>query len=184
MLQGTSEEGGEVKKKLTIWDYQDDEKLLIKPNFALGLKWVDGEGDKCETVLGRKLVNGKRVVRLCLSSFIGSIGAQHYYASLNVFSPTISNGKQLFFCGGYGGKDRPDDMLNPLRIEAKRRLTKVEKDMNGEVLGEIGDITYRFNTEKEAEEAAIALFKRKFAPGWRLERDSWDDGQEPFICET
>lgn len=55
-----------------------------------------------------------------------------------------------------------------IRLDAERRLTKVEKDLFGDVIGKIGEWTYRFNTPDEAKASGIRTFKDRFTPGWIL----------------
>lgn len=58
--------------------------------------------------------------------------------------------------------------MDDIMIDVERILEKQEYDLNGESLGEIGSTTIRFNDPKSARKAAIATFKKYFAPGWVL----------------
>lgn len=168
--------------QLKSLDYQYEDHELIPVNVGVGFKWKGKDGHDYESVEPRSRVNGKRACQLEQSSWNGiSIGAMHYYASIEVPSPDIRDKAEprILSCGGYG-PEQPKEYLSRIKIEAKRRITKVEKDMNDEPIGKIGDMTYRFNDSQSAREAAIATFKARFAPGWVLV-DA--ETGEP-ICET
>ena len=159
-------------------DYYNYNAELVPIDAGIGIEWLDDSGKKCVTLPGC-FRNGKRVATLEQSSYIGiSIGAIHYYAAIRVHDNGWScDGKGCHM--GYGGKNKPQ--FSGLKIDAQRRLTRLEKDMNGRPIGKIGESTIRFNTEKGAREAAIAIFKRKFSPGWVLESE---DCSEKIIAET
>lgn len=150
------------------YEYTD---LVVPLTVGLGLTWKDEHGHECETRCCDSPINGKRVAILHESSWVGTaaIGAMHYYAHVLVHGPVIydKTERKTFFCGGYGPQ-QPKVHLSSLRLEAKRRLTKPEKDMAGDILCKVGDYTNRFTSPEEAKAAAITMFKRKFAPGWVL----------------
>lgn len=165
----------------------------IPPTLGQGIEWThEREGHLMRTELSDyHFKNGKRKAQLLIHSWIGSIGAMHYYAKITVESATVVNVTEgTRGHGGYVGvpKDSPlqEHIKRELSLCAQRRLSKVEKDMNGEVLGKIGDMTDRFNTPTEAREAAIRMFKKRFAPGWVLVADKMGDNDEdyPTIAET
>ena len=171
-------------------DYSYDSKLKVPTNLGIGIQWKSKDGHEFESVVGKSEYhkNGKRKARLSLSTFVGTcaIGGMHYYARIETRSPDQLNKTEnhLYSRAGYG-PERPEYHLSGLRIQAQRRLTKVEKDMNGEPIGKIGDYTYRFNTEAASKAAAIRTFKRRFEPGWALVLDDIDDnGDDIIIAET
>lgn len=153
------------------------------PDYEIGIEWIDDDGKRCKTVAPMPHKTGKRVARLVESNFIGSIGGMHYYAKIKVNSPWWSENGDKGGHAGYGGKNKPE--LRGIDLEAKRILRKRERDMGGELIGRIGQETYRFNTPKEAKEAAIKLFLERFAPGWVLCGDDMGDGDDyPVLAET
>lgn len=155
------------------WDLKHDRTYKIPPNYGIGIKWHDKDGRLFESTLSGsdELHNGKRKCRLEESNLLFSIGASHYYAKIEAYSPgCYSYDEGTNYCSAGYGKEREDlaGYLGRIVIEAQRRLVKVEKDMAGERIGKKGDWTYRFNSEAEAREAAIRTFKERFAPGWIL----------------
>jgi hypothetical protein len=105
------------------------------------------------------------------SNYLGSIGAQHYYARIEAHSPSNLDETEgeLLLLGCYGTeRDEIDNWISRIDVTVERRLTKVEKDMNDEVIGAVGDWTYRFNLESEAKAAGVKLFLARFEPGWVL----------------
>lgn len=167
-------------------DYEYSEEL-IPVTLGLGIKWKDKDGHQCESHLGGyHYRDGKRVARISESNYVGtSPGAIHYYASIVVHGPDVLDKKEgtIFSDGGYG-PEHPRFHLTRLRISARRKLTKVEKDGVGEVIGPVGSYTYRFNTPEEAKQAAIDTFKKRFAPGWVLLCEDLDDNDGKPLAET
>lgn len=175
------------KKQPGRFDYEDDPDLKIPPDLQLGLKWKNDDGVEYESKLSENhYLNGKRVARLTERSWVGTmaIEAIHYYGRIELGHPSgfhiDENGRESW-SGGYMGKNAPD--LWDISLNVVRRLTKVEKDGNDEVIGKVGDWTYRFNTPEEVRPAAINLFKRKFAPGWVLVGET-EEGEKVVLCET
>ncbi len=172
----------------TISDYEWDDKLKIPPTVHVGLKWKDKDGHQCSSHVGERCFqNGKRIATLVESSYVGTsaIGAMHWYASIRVGSADVRDEKEdrVYACGGYG-PEKPDAHLEGIRIDAKRKLLKPEKDLNGDRLCKVGEHTHRFNSEKDAKAAAIATFKRKFDPGWVLIPEDMDDNGGKPLAET
>ena len=167
-------------QEIRAWEYEHDEGVIIPADLWLGLKWKGDNGeDYVSEISAYDYRNGKRIARLHITSYLGSIGAMHYYGNIEASCPsgvTTENGKRCAH-GGYMGKNAPE--MTRLSIQAQRRLTKVEKDMAGEVIGKIGDWTYRFNREADVLPAAVKTFKRKFGPGWVVV-----DDESKVICET
>lgn len=155
----------------------------IKPSHQIGLEWLNDEGERCVTIAPRPHPNGKRIVNLDESTFVGtsSITGMHYYAKLKAWSPSWSvNGDQGGH-GGYGGKNMPK--MEAISFDAERVLKSREFDQNRKMLGKVGDTTYRFNNPKSARLAAVALFKKLFAPGWVLVAETMS-GDGEIISET
>lgn len=163
------------------WAYEYNRDLKIPADFQVGLNWIGDEGEHYRTEIPKSwLINGKRVAHLIESSFTGglSIGAMHFYGRIEVPQVGAFNDKDNGYHGGYLGKNAPK--IRCLSIQVTRRLTKVEKDMAGEVIGKIGDYTYRFNSEEDVLPEAIKTFKRKFGPGWVLVKQY----ENKVLCET
>ena len=163
------------------WEYGDHQ---IPADLYANLQWTNKDGHKCHTVLcDRDFINGKRIAIFRESTYVETcaIGALHYYARIEVYGPSIHDETDK---STYWGGSSDDPPFGSLTIQATRILTKVEKDLSDEVIGKIGDSTYRFNTEAEAKEAGIAMFKKRFGPGWVLVPDSWDEGDRPILAET
>ena len=148
-----------------------EKSYRIPPNYGHSLRWNDSNGQQCKSILieDHFTKNGKRKARLIESNFLSSRSASHYYASIAASGPSIQVATTIYELGGYGQeRDALEDYLGPISIEAERRLTKVEWDLNGGLIGKIGDWTFRFNSNAEAREAAIGTFRDRFAPGWAL----------------
>lgn len=157
----------------------------IPPSIGIGLTWKNSDNGHSMVSVAEgdyHWRDGKRIARLELSNLLYSAGASHYYAKIRGGAPSCKDtvtGEQ------WGGSSRggPDDHLGSLHIEVRRRLTKVEKDMSGEVIGKVGDLTYRFNSEAESKAVGIKVFKRRFAHGWVLVCQN-EEGEDEIIAET
>lgn len=147
------------------WSYATEP---IPADAMLGIQWDDDCGGKFETKHGTML-NGKREAQLTLSSFAGGVcfGAMHYYARIEARADVGRPEETYGGHGGYLGKRCPINDRH-IRVEAKRPIKRGEKDANGEPIGRAGELTYRFNTEKEAYETALKVFMARFGPGWCL----------------
>lgn len=177
-----------MKTKPSLLDYAYHHNTKIPVNLLVGLKWKDDEGrDFVTELLPSHYRNGKRIARFSTSSYVGTcaIGAMHYYGRIDISTPsckqTHKDGTTSGGHGGYMGKQAPE--IEPISIQVQRRLTRVERDMDGDVIGGVGDWTYRFNRESDVLPAAIKTFKRKFEPGWVLLGYD-DNGEEKVLCET
>lgn len=177
-----------TSKKPTSHDYEWEDDLKIPATVGIGFKWRADDGRAMESGIsgskskddGHHYIRGKRVAELILSDWLGSIGAMHYYARIEsggIYGRYVADKRDGFGHCGYMGKSCPTDHLKEISIRAKRILSKLEKDMNGDPLGRIGEETERFNTPAEAKAAAVKLFQAKFEPGWILVCN--DQYQEP-----
>lgn len=176
-------------KAINRWNYEHDPDVQIPADVWLGLRWKGDRGEDYVSVISpHDYINGKRIARLEQSSYVGTsaIGAMHWYGRIEVHCPsgeTVENGKKCWH-GGYMGKKAPE--ISSLAVQVQRRISRVEKDMAGEVIGKIGEYTYRFNAEKDVLPHAIKTFKRKFGPGWVL-IDAYADmvnDKPKILCET
>ncbi len=158
--------------------YPEDITKPITPDYQVGLKWIGDSGEQFET-LPRD--NNDKEITIKLSSWMGiSIGAMHYYAKIHVDTPRIiSNGDKKRSHCGYVGKNKPEE-LNSLDLDARRKLTKVEKDVWDEVIGKIGEMTYRFNDAASAAIAAFKLVKEKFIGDWTVRFEGIRGGEISF----
>lgn len=169
-----------TKEELDMFDYQYNDNLIIEPTIGIGLKWKDRNGHDCESILEKRYFkNKKRIVYLKQSNFLYSIGAQHYYAELSVDYPMIKDHTEnrILMTGGYG--DNKPKIIDCLKIEVQRKLTKFEKDLSGSPIGKIGDMTIRFNLPQDAIKSGIELFKKRFSKGWIL----IDKETEKTLCK-
>lgn len=169
----------------TISDYEWKDELKIPDTLYQGLRWKDKDGVDCESVVtGNACKNGKRKAKYVETSWVGTqaFGASHYYARIDVARPSIRVGNDLYSMAGYG-PEYPEHHLESLSIKVSRRLSKVEKDINGEVIGAIGDKTTRFDHPETARSAAIQTFLRKFGPGWVLCEET-EEESDKIIAET
>ena len=177
-----------IDTKRGHFDLQYDRKYKIPANYGVGLRWKDSEGHAFESRLqSGEIKNGKRVARLVESNMLGSIEATHCYSHVATWSLNNHDHTEdkTYSSAGYGPeRDEIQSYLNGLRINAKRRLTKVEKDMSGELIGKVGDWTYRFNTEASAKAAGIKTFLARFGPGWLLVEDEFSGDDIKVLAET
>lgn len=169
----------------TPLDYSYIDDLIIPVDVGIGIKWKDKENHKCETFISpHNYENGKRIATFTLSTYKGGycITAIHYYANIKIPSPCIKDitKNAIYGIGGYG-PEQPKEYLNSINIQVVHILTKLEYDLEDELLGKIGETTTRFNTEEESKQAAINFFKKKFSPGWILKGEDLD---EPIYAET
>ena len=109
-------------------------------------------------------LDGPRAVRLVTSSFIGSIGAIHYYSDLRI---------EGIIQGGTGTSGPPmPPTVSGLEIKIQKKVTRTMladgADWNAY---EVGDWTYRFETEAGAATAAREFFERRFQGDWKLTED-------------
>lgn len=176
-----------ILKDASRYDALEDDNYKIPPSYGVGRKWKGDDGDKYESILtSSSMKEGKRTCRLEESNFLGSIGAMHYYATIQFYSPDIYNHskKKLYSCSGYGEEyGKIKEWIPCGSIQAKRRLKKLEKDMYGELIGKVGDMTGRFNSKEDAVKGGIETFKLRFAPGWVL--TGWNEDEEQIkLAET
>lgn len=162
-----------IDPRFKTFDLKYEKTYKIPVNYGIGLKWTDKHGHKFESVATEHLFteSGKRKATLDESNLLFSIGASHYYAKIEAFGPGLKDltDGSIYSSGGYGPEfDKIQDFLRSIHLEVERRLTKLEKDLNGETIGKIGQWTYRFNSEADARAAALITFPKRFAPGWVL----------------
>ena len=173
-----------MKKKLNRWDYEHNPKIKIPANIGVGLKWHDDEDGVIETKLDGQLRNGKRIAYLKQSTYVGTcaIGAIHYYGRIDARRAGAIRLRDGALCGGYMGKNAPgSDVYFNIDLQIERRISKVEKDWAGDVVGKIGEMTYRHNKPDHIVALGIKLFKQKFGPGWVLLSD---EDCTVVLCET
>lgn len=138
----------------------------ISPHFMLGTTWIGNDGHTYK--LRRQ---DHPYLTISITSYIGSLGAMHYYARINGEKPEIydADEKQYYMCGGYG--DNKPCLYGIFSFDALRILTSIELDMSNEPLGDIGDETGKFNSPLEAFDAAIDAALENFRDTKRLH---WD----------
>ena len=99
--------------------------------------------------------------------------ATHYYArmlSYNVHSKVLETTDEYTKVGEVSSvshNNLPKESKH-IEIRVTRRITKVEKHLNGEVIGRIGDYTECFNSKEDAIQMSIKQFKRIFKGRWSL----------------
>jgi hypothetical protein len=120
--------------------------------------WTTDDGKRC-----RYTRRGRPRLVIRLSTFVGTtaICAQHWYCKVTGQEPEVLyiDTGNVVFMGGYG-ENKP--RLN-YTFDAERTLYKVEKDLMGDVLGDVGDTTSRFNDPENALRAGIQCAKDNFA---------------------
>lgn len=133
-------------------------EMMITPLTNVGLTW---KGNNGHTYKFKRSANPK--LKITISSWVGTmaIGASHYYGRVKGDRPGIydCDEKCYYALGGYGD-NAPD--FSDFSFDAKRVLQKVEKDLSDEVIGKVGDETYRFNYPQDALQAAIQLVLENF----------------------
>lgn len=107
--------------------------------------------------------NGKRVVEIEISSFIGLCGgAIHYYATLNIYVSNVCGNSSA---GGYlGGIEIPNE-YQTIKGEFVRPLTQKEKDESPDRWDywyQVGDLVNAFESIEELE-GLIKDFRKKFS---------------------
>lgn len=124
---------------------------------------------------------GYREVVLEITSWLGSIGAVHYYAKLKDRSISITNiedKENKCSVGGYGTKGVPEKYTD-LKFEICRPVT--QKDIQHDIdygredfmIQKKGDLTRGFWNEKDAIDTGIAVFKLLFKGKWKLRIDTY-----------
>lgn len=133
-------------------------KLPLTPFTTCRLKWKGRDGN---TYKYRRRDNPN--IRVSISTYVGSIGAMHYYGRVKGNNPDVYcvEENKYYSLGGYGD-DKPE-LYGVFEFDARRVLTEIEEDMSGETIGDIGDTTQRFNTPEEAFRAAIKSVRESFA---------------------
>lgn len=86
----------------------------------------------------------------------------HYYGRVKGDQPSVYcvEEDRHYLLGGHGS-DKPE-LYGVFEFDAKRKLTTLEEDKSGELIGEVGDNTSRFNTPHEAFEAAVMAAIKNF----------------------
>ena len=137
----------------------------LKPTDFVGLKWKNDQG---ETYISDR----DNILTFKISSWVGSmaIGAMHTYADISAsrLYATTENGDGRH--GGYLGKKCPQEIKQDRgrRRHVKRKLTKVEKDLSGEVLAKVGEWTTRFNDMESAFFAGCKQIHDCFEGNWKV----------------
>lgn len=151
--------------------------MKINPDDGVGLEWVGKNGDKYKS-LPRK--DYRRKIKIKISSWVGtcSLGAMHYYGRVEIPSLNAScNGSGEF--GGYLGGTEPKE-IDGIDFQAERKLMRVERDMNDDIIGKIGEMTTRFNDEKSAGLASLKLAADNFEGDWVVSFEDVDGGDYEF----
>ena len=131
----------------------------ITPLTKTRLRWKGRDGHEY-----RFRRRGPGMITIRYSTYIGGvvIDAMHYYCRVHGDRPSIYDltEKRSLTMGGYG-PECPN--LDSYHFDAERVITKFEKDLSGQKLGDIGDTTSRFNDPHEAVRAGIETALANFA---------------------
>jgi hypothetical protein len=66
-----------------------------------------------------------------------------------------------------------DCRLRDIPMDVQRKLYKVERDLQGDTLGPIGEWTIRFNDKESALAAAKEFIRLAFTADWEMEEEDW-----------
>jgi len=129
-----------------------------------------------------KPVDGKRPVLGRIYSYIGSIGAVHYYAKLDVGSSPCEIIAPDWLVDqshvGRGGGVEPEEARGfslEVNYPAKEDIYSTTMAYGTELVASKGELTHQFPTEADAMEAMFAEFERIFGrEDWYLTRNEFD----------
>jgi len=139
----------------------DLEGVIFRPETGVGFEYKDDFAEWTAAARG-----SERGVRLVTSSFVGAIGAIHYYAHLKIDNLSMGGGSMS------GPRIPPTVSGLEIRIEKKVTRTMLERPDGTDWTGyRVGDWTYRFDTEAGAAKAARAFFEQRFRGGWEITED-------------
>jgi hypothetical protein len=169
-----------------IRDYDIEELELegyipIMDDFGDNLFFNHADDNQKLKTYVRRDSKGYREVVLEITSWLGSIGAVHYYAKLTDYSIHVTNiedKENRTSVGGYGTKGIPKKYTD-LKFEIWRPVT--QKDVQHDIdygredymIHQIGEKTRGFWTEKDAIDTGIALFRQMFKGKWKLRIDTY-----------
>ena len=151
-------------------------KTKFRPDYGVGIEWIGADGIKRKSVCRQP-----RKIYLKISSYVGTcaIGAMHWYARVEVGSLGWKEEGEEGIYSGFGGGNIPKE-IESIEIDVSRRLTKVERDMNDEVIGKIGDTTWRFNSEQDAGMAGLRAVQAAFEGDWIVCFEACNGGDYEF----
>jgi hypothetical protein len=154
-------------------------------NDQLGLEWAGDNGERYRTQYAGSLNPKTRVVEAKITTWVGSmaIGAMHWDAHIEPDSPDIVdlNDPRGGTHSGFVGKAAP--RIERRRLKIERLLTKVERDMNREIIGKKGEYTGRYNDPKTPFFDMMRALKEKFGAGWIVRLEMEDGGNAKFPIE-
>ena len=131
----------------------------ITPLTKTRLRWRGRDGDEY-----RFRRRGPGTITITYSTYVGgmALGAMHYYCRVRADRPDVFNITEgrSYSMAGYG-PECPN--LDAYHFDAERVITKFEKDLSGQKLGDIGETTGRFNDPHEAVRAGIEVTLANFA---------------------
>ena len=129
----------------------------ITPNSFNQKEWVGDDGKTYKFVLSQP-----PTLTISLSHYECDVSC-HYYSrvrSSTVLVHNVETGEE-FYTNKYDcGIER--------EFNARRTLTKIERDLGGVTLGKIGDDTIRFNSPEEALLACIKMTADTFSGEWTV----------------
>jgi len=148
----------------------------IKPNDYSHKQWTAGDGRVYEL-----RHDGKRRLTIRLSMYDLN-NSCHYYARVTSNRPSIYRVDDgTWFCAGGYGADAPENYSHD--FDARRKLVRVEHDLDGNVVGRVGDYTYRFNDARKALQACIDVTLKEFED----DNEKWvirfEDCSEQLCCK-
>lgn len=120
---------------------------------------------------------GYREVTLDITSFLGSIGAVHYYGKFKSYIDFRKEGcKKGYSCLGYALKGVPKEYKDFLHVELCRPVDKrdiLHSKNDRYYQYKEGDTTTGFWTEDELVKIAKKVFKEAFKGKWKLKIDAY-----------
>lgn len=169
-----------------IYD-SDLARMPITDTVGLGHKFTVN-GDNVET----KASCNPRYITLDITSFMGAIGAMHYYGRIKVYdiSNVVVDSEDksrigYSMCGYLGGYKVPEEFC-PFAISLNRPITDEElkgsKNENSRFYGYYeGDLINAFNTEEEVIRIGLQCIKEMFTGNWKVGISAYTEEYDAII---
>jgi len=153
---------------------------VITPDYGIGVTFKDDKGVEYTTI-----TEGKREIRVSVDSWKGiiSMDAVHYYAKIQIHSPSLSyieDGKPTISnISGAFNRHKPvearDIGITVLRVlEEKEKKEGTKYDGNRWDGYKVGALINAFESQVELYNAIVSLLQARFAGDWQVDIDGFD----------